>query len=143
MSMRRFETRVDVTASSSVVWNIMKDVEAWPMWTPTVTTVIALDGSDLLLDHRFEVFQPGVPKATFVVTEFVDGRSFTWQSKSGGVVSSAEHTVSVVDDSHCSVNLSFEMSGMGASLLWAVARKKIESFVQTEAASLKSAAEGQ
>ena len=140
--MRRFETRVDVTASSSVVWNFMKDVEAWPTWTPTVTTVIALDGSELVVNRCFEVSQPGLPKATFVVTEFVDGTSFTWQSKSGGVVSSAEHTVSVVDDSHCSVTLSFEMSGMGASLVWAVAKKKIESFVQTEAASLKSAAEG-
>ncbi len=141
MSVRRFETQVDVAASSSVVWSIMKNVEAWPTWTPTVTAVIALDGAELVVDRRFEVSQPGLPKATFVVTECVDGTSFTWQSKSGGVLSSAEHRISAVDDSHCLVTLSLEMSGMGASLVWAVAKKKIESFVQTEGASLKSAAE--
>lgn len=141
MSVRRFETRVDVAASTEVVWTIMKDVEAWPTWTPTVTSVIALDGSELVVDRRYEISQPGLPKATFVVTDCVDGASFAWQSKSGGIVSNAVHAISAVDDSHCSVTLDFEMSGMGASLVWAVAKKKIELFVQTEAETLKSAAE--
>lgn len=142
MSVRRFETHVEIVASAAVVWDIMKNVEAWPNWTPTVTNVTALDGSELVVDRRYEVSQPGLAKATFVVTECVEGTSFTWQSKSGGIVSSAEHSISTDDNLHCSVRLSFEMSGMGASLVWAIAKKKIESFVQTEAESLKSAAEG-
>ena len=82
---------------------------------------------------RFEVRQPGLPKAVWEVTDWQQqGRSFTWVSSSPGIRSTAVHTVQ--DDGGGSrLDLSLEWSGPLARVLELLIGRKARGMVETEA----------
>ncbi len=135
----RYETSVPVSAPAERVWSFMSDIRGWPSWTPTVT---AVDGPapPLRLGQVHEVTQPGRGPTSYVVTELDAGRGFTWSCGDALVRQRAEHVVTP-EGLACSVRLSFEMTGPVGTVLAALAGRKIRSFVDTEAASLRTRAE--
>ncbi|MEX2500359.1 MAG: SRPBCC family protein [Wenzhouxiangellaceae bacterium] len=38
------EDRIYIEAPSNLVWNISTDIEHWSEWTPTVTSIVRLEG---------------------------------------------------------------------------------------------------
>ena len=88
--MHHTETRT-VAASAEDVWRILADVERWPTWTRSMTS-IELDGP-FAVGATARVKQPRLPAVTWEVTELHPGRSFTWQNESVGLHSVGEHTV--------------------------------------------------
>ena len=73
---------VTIAAPPAVVFDRYLDVERWPQWTETVTTVDRLDEGPLAVGSRTRIKQPRLRKAVWDVTELEDGRSFTWVSRS-------------------------------------------------------------
>ncbi len=111
------------------------DVACWPEWTPTVDSVERLDQGPLQVGSRAKVRQPKIPPAVWEVTELVDGRRFTWVSRTPGVTSVGRHEV-VAEDGGCRVTLSIEQTGLlsaVAALLWG---RLTQRYVETEAESL-------
>src|SRR3954463_2107972 len=53
---------IDIDASAPLVWDVFSDVERWPDWTASVTSLKALDGPGLAIGRRFEIKQPRLPK---------------------------------------------------------------------------------
>ncbi len=84
---------VDIDAPASLVWDVFSDVERWPEWTASVTTLKALDGPGLAVGKRFEIKQPRLPKLVWEVTELDEGRSWTWEQRSPGGRTIAVHEV--------------------------------------------------
>src|SRR5947209_3927427 len=41
------ESGVEIDAPASLVWEVFSDVERWPEWTASVTSLVALDGPGL------------------------------------------------------------------------------------------------
>jgi uncharacterized membrane protein len=70
-------TRIDVEAPIEQVWEVLRDVERWPAWAPTVTSVRRLDDGPLAAGSRVRVEQPRIPPTEYVVTELEPSRSFT------------------------------------------------------------------
>ncbi len=60
-------------------WDVITDLEAWPVWGPSVSGA-ELDGpGPLTAGSRGRVWTPvGVP-LPFQITEFVDGRAWAWK----------------------------------------------------------------
>lgn len=138
MSGHSYETTVVINATPAQVWEVLSNVEAWPTWTPTMTSVKGVDGSVLEWGAKFEVQQPGLMKAAYVVTDFQPGRSFTWYNSVAGTRLLAGHVLEEASDGKTTVTLTFEMSGLFAFLPWWLTKKKIREFVNLEAESLKA-----
>ena len=73
------DSAVDIEAPANLVWDVFCDVEHWPAWTASVTSLKALDGPGLAVGRRFEIKQPRLPKLVWEVTALDEGSSWTWE----------------------------------------------------------------
>ena len=81
-------------ATPDRLWSLASDVERWGDRLPTVDSVRPLGSGPTGVGSRFEVRQPGLPKAVWEVTDWQpQARSFTWVSTSPGIRSTAVHAV--------------------------------------------------
>lgn len=68
----------NLEASAGAVWQILTDLDAWPVWGPTVSGA-ELDGSAFELGATGRVWTPvGVP-LPFAISELDPGRSWAWR----------------------------------------------------------------
>ncbi len=138
---RLFETSRHIDAPPRSAWAVLFDVARWPEWTPTVDRVERLDDGPFRVGSRAEVRQPKLPRATWEVTEVVDGRSFTWESTGPGLRTVARHEV-VPDAAGCTVRLSIEQSGPGGAVAAVVWRRLTQRYIELEAESLDKRVRG-
>jgi ribosome-associated toxin RatA of RatAB toxin-antitoxin module len=142
--MTKFSVTTEIAAAPNLVWVIVRDVERWPEWTPTVTSVQRLDTKLLTVGARIKIKQPKLPTAIWQVTEFDDAkRSFTWTTQSPGIKVIARHWVEEVGlagQDTCRVTLSIEFRGIFGPLMARVTRSLNEQYLQLEAAGLTEAA---
>ena len=131
---------VTVAAPPERVWELITDVEGWPALVPTVDAVERLDDGPLAVGSRTRLQQPKLPEAVWTVTELDPGRSFTWASSSPGVAITAGHVVEPHADGS-RLSLSVDISGLIAPLGWLMTKSLTKRYVETEAASIKAAAE--
>jgi len=128
-------------ASPDRLWSLASDVERWGDRLPTVDSVRPLGSGPTGVGSRFEVRQPGLPKAVWEVAEWQQqSRSFTWVSSSPGTRSTAVHTVHD-DDDGSRLDLSLEWSGPLARVLELLIGRKARGMVETEAVTFARLAE--
>jgi len=127
-------------AAPDRLWSLASDVERWGDRLPTVDVVRPLGSGLTGVGSKFEVRQPGLPKAVWQVTDWQPGRSFTWVSTSPGIRSKAVHAVQ--DDGGGSrLDLSLEWSGPLARVLELLIGRKARGMVETEAETFARLAE--
>lgn len=138
--MRAVET-FGIDAPASTVWAVLADVSRWPEWTPTMTSVTVEGGGSLSPGMSARVKQPRLPPAKWVVTTFEEGREFTWETRSPGVVTSGGHRITESSGESTTVELTLEMTGplagVAGLLLGAMSRRN----VAAEAEALKRRSE--
>lgn len=103
-----------------------------------MSSVQAVTTSELSVGARFTVEQPGLRPSVYEVTEVREYVSFTWQSTVAGVTTVASHQLNSLTDGGTILTLGIEMSGVLSPLVWLLAKKKIRTFVITEAQSLQA-----
>src|ERR1700737_1302301 len=91
--MTHFSILVDIQASPDRVWAVLCDVERWPEWTSTMTSVRRMDDAPFAVGSKARVRQPRLLPAVWQVTELDERRSFTWVTRSPGVRIEAGHLV--------------------------------------------------
>ena len=133
---------VEIAAPSERVWDVMTDVERWPEWTATVTSVKRLDEGPLRTGSRAKIAQPKIPETGYVVTELESGRSFTWVARSPGVRTTARHDVDALPGGGTRVTLTVEQSGLLGSVMGLFYRGLTDRYLSNEAAGLKARCEG-
>ena len=137
-------------ATPQVVWSLLSAIEAWPRWTPTVTRVTREVADDdgqqapgsIGVGSRFSVTQPRLGRATWVVTEWESGRSFTWVSRRPGVRTTATHQVTP-QDGGTRIELAIAWDGPGAWLVRALFGRMTQRYTDIELSSLVAAAEAE
>jgi len=130
---------VQVQAPAAEVWAVFADVERWPDWTPSVTSVHPLDGP-LALGARFTIRQPRLPRLTWRVVEFEPGRSWVWRAGAAGGRTFAHHLVEPQDDGSTVVTQRIDQRGISV-LFGLLSRGLTRRYLAEEAAGLKAACE--
>ncbi len=88
-----FEDQILIAASADLVWSVYADVERWPEWTASTTSVDFVVGTTLALGAKVRIRQPRLPTAVWEVTALDPGRSWTWEARGPGVHTTAFHTL--------------------------------------------------
>jgi len=138
--MPRFEHAIAISAPPERVWEILVDVEAWPARIPTVDRVERLDDGPLAVGATTRLAQPKLPEAVWTVTELTPGAAFTWTSSSPGVRITASHLIEPIPEGS-RLTLAVDLAGWLAPVGWLTTKSLTQRYVETEAASIKTAAE--
>lgn len=139
MQAHQYTTSLTIDAPRPVVWGILRDVGNWPVWTPTMSRVDHLGGNGI--GAEYEVKQPGLPVARYVIDSWDEGVSFAWSSSGAGNRATADHVLEDTEPGGTRVRLTITMSGWSSGLVWPLVRRKVREFVDLEAVSLKTRAE--
>ncbi|MEE6175986.1 SRPBCC family protein [Mycobacterium sp. 050134] len=135
------EDSVEIDAPPQRVWEVFSDVERWPEWTASVTSLTALDGPGLAVGQRFAIKQPRMPKLVWKVTTIDPGASWTWEVRSPGASTSARHEVIARPDGRTLVTQRLEQRGvLGALVGWLMIRTT-RRYLELEARGLKARSE--
>jgi uncharacterized protein YndB with AHSA1/START domain len=131
--MSRLARSIDIAASPEGVWTALVDVERWPTWASQFERLERLAGGPLALGSRVRVKPKGMPATVWVVTEYEDGRSFTWKaSLVPGLHVTGGHVLTAVVDG-TSAEFWLEADGVLGTLLGPVLRPSIFSRNTTSA----------
>lgn len=135
------EDSVEIDAPAQLVWEVFSDVESWPEWTASVTSLVARDGADLAIGKRFAIKQPGMSKLVWKVSEIDPGSSWTWVQRSPGVRVSARHWVIPQPGGRTLVRQQLDQRGVLGALVGRLMVKKTKRFLELEAQGLKARSE--
>jgi uncharacterized membrane protein len=135
------EDSVEIGAPAQLVWEIFTDVERWPEWTASVTSLVGLDGPGLVVGKRFAIKQPGMTKLVWTVTELDPGSSWTWVQRSAGVRVTARHRVIAQGGGRTLVRQQLDQRGVLGALVGRLMINKTKRFLELEGNGLKARAE--
>jgi uncharacterized protein YndB with AHSA1/START domain len=137
---RKIVITVDIDAEPEKVFAVLCDVERWPDWTTTMTSVRRMENGAFGVGSTARVRQPRLRPAVWQVTQFEDNRNFTWTTGSPGLRMTAGHSI----EPHgmgSRVALSFELSGFIAPLASRLYGGLIERYITIESQGLKKRSE--
>jgi uncharacterized membrane protein len=135
------EDSIEIDAPAQLVWQVFSEVERWPEWTASVTSLVGRDGTNLAVGKRFSIKQPGMSKLVWKVTEIDPGLSWTWVQHSPGVAVTARHHVIAQPDGRTLVRQELEQRGVVGALVGRMMLKKTKRFLELEAQGLKTRSE--
>ena len=127
---------VQIDATPEHVWDVISDVDRWTEWTPSVLSIKRLDGGPLRNGSRADIELRLSPRAVWTVTQLEDGRSFTWEARTGGLTVAASHIVEPADGGAL-VTLTIEPKGVLGTMLSPLIVWRSRGNVEAEAAGLK------
>jgi carbon monoxide dehydrogenase subunit G len=131
---------VDIRATPQRVWAVLSDIEGWPEWTPSVSSIDRLDSGPLAVGSRARIRQPRLPPAEWRITSLDKGRGFTWVTRGPGVLVTAHHFVEARrNGSRATFSIQFE--GLLGPLVGWLTRRLNDRYLGLEAAGLKRRSE--
>ena len=136
-----FSHQVVIEAPTERVWAVYADVEHWTDWTSSIRSVELLDGASLSVGARAKIRQPRLPVATWEVTAFADGRSWTWVATGPGARSTAEHVLTPQADGTTLVETRLTQEGSLGAVIGRVYASLTRRYLAMEAAGLKARCE--
>ncbi|WP_329203345.1 MULTISPECIES: SRPBCC family protein [unclassified Streptomyces] len=133
----RYRVTVDVAASPERVWEVLADIEGWPRWTVSKTSVRLLSGGPVAVGSEAEVRQLKLATEVWQVTEMEAGRSFEWRSQNPVFTTISTHQIEPLGAGRSRVVLGLQQKGFMAPLLALAYGKLTRRYVDMEAAGLK------
>ena len=133
----RTSDSIEIDAPADVVWSVYSDVERWPAWTDSVTSVALQHPGPLAVGSRATIKQPRLPKVEWTVTALDAGREWVWENRSPGAVSVAAHSVRALDDGRTHVELWIDQRGVVGRVVGVLARRMTRRYLRMEADGLK------
>ena len=134
---------IDVEAPVQQVWDVLRDVERWPEWASTVTSVRRLDDGPLAVGSKARIEQPRIPPTEYVVTELEPGRPFTWVATGPGVRTTARHLLEERGAGSTRVTLAVEQAGPVGVVMGRFYRRLTDRYLTAEAEGIKARSERQ
>lgn len=138
--MPSYRVTTEIAAPPARVWEVIRDVERWHEWTPSITSVQRLEEGPLKVGSRALVRQPKLLPARFEVTVLEENRGFTWVTRSGGVTAVGEHWIEPTPTGS-RVTLGVDFGGALGWLLGRIYGGLTRRYIAMEAEGLKRRAE--
>jgi hypothetical protein len=138
--MTHFYTAIDIQEPPDGVWAVVRDIEHWSEWTPTVISVRPLDPGQVAVGSQAIVRQPKLLPSRWQITEIEEGRSFTWITHAPGILVTARHVIEGAGN-NSRVTLSLDFSGFLGPLVARLTRGLNARYLALEAQGLKKRAE--
>ena len=135
-----YQVTTAADAPPEEVWPLFVDVERWPEMTKSIRRVRRLDDGPLRVGSEAMVWQPRLPRARWRVTELEPGRSFIWETTSGGVTTSGGHLVEANGQGSV-LTLTLRMHGPFARLVYAFAGRLSRRYLSMEMEGFRRTAE--
>jgi uncharacterized membrane protein len=132
-------TSITIDAPIDTVWSVFTDVERWPTWASSFTSVELIDGP-MRLGAKARIRQPRLPTVVWEVTKWEPGRSWTWTATSPGARTEASHVLTRVGTSTVAEQ-AITPSGPLGRLAAFVLRPLTRRYLAIEAAGLKQRSE--
>ncbi len=129
-----------IAAPAETAWRIVADVERWPEWTPTITSVERRGNGELGVGARLRIRQPKLAPATWTITEWRPGRGFTWVARSPLFRIVADHEVRT-EARGSSVELRVRFEGFLGGLVGRIYGGITERYMNLEADGLRARSE--
>jgi uncharacterized membrane protein len=138
-SNRGERASVAIDAPIEVVWSVFSDVERWPTWASSFTSVELINGP-MRLGAKARIRQPRLPTVVWEVTQWEPGRLWTWTATSPGARTEASHVLSVSGRGTLAEQAIVWSGPVGrlAALVW---RSLTKRYLAIEAAGLKQRCE--
>jgi hypothetical protein len=135
-----FTTIVDIAAPPARVWAVIRDVERWHEWTPSITMIRRHDRGPLRVGSRATVQQPKLPRNDFIVTRLEEDRGFDWQTTSAGLTGVGHHWIEPAGTgSRATLGVTYR--GFLAPVVRLVYGRLTQRYIEREAVGLKRRAE--
>jgi carbon monoxide dehydrogenase subunit G len=131
---------IHINAAPDVVWAVTVDVERWPEWTPTVSSVRLVGEREFGLGSVARIGQPMQPESEWTVTEFSAGRRFAWTTRRTGIRMTGTHDM-VAEGGGTRNVLAIDANGWLAVLLWPLLRWPMRKALADENRGLKARCE--
>ena len=140
--MTNFDTSLEIQAPADQVWRVLLDVERWPEWTSTMTSVEKADPGPLAVGSRAYVRQPKLRPGWWQVTDLDEQQHiFTWVTRSPGLQIAGRHEVARSSNGS-RLMLAIQFSGLLGPLLARLYGGLTQQYLATEANGLKHRCEG-
>jgi uncharacterized membrane protein len=136
-----FETTIEIAASRDTVWSTLVDVERWPEWTESVTSIDLLTDRPPGLGSKLRIKQPRLHALVWEMTELVPGEVFTWRSSTLGITSVGTHRITASTGDRVTVTLALHQTGFLAPLVGLLTARVTRRYIDMEARGLKARAE--
>jgi uncharacterized membrane protein len=133
-----FEASIDVAAEARRVYDVYADVERWPVWTSSVTSVERLDEGPLRIGSRARIRQPRLPVAVWEVTELVPGEYFAWVARGPGLRTTGRHQVTPNADGTVTVTATLDQDGPLGRLVGRIYGGLTDRYLRTETRGIKA-----
>ena len=118
----------------------MIDVEKWPEWTPSMSSVRRLDSGEMRVGSRVRIKQPRLAPTTMTVTHIEEEKCFTWKTTAPGIEVTATHSIAKKGNrSHVTLSLFFD--GIVGGIIGRATKGINERYIAYEAAGLKKRSE--
>ncbi len=138
--MRNFRITTAIAAPAERVWQVMSDIDRWPEWTASITSVKRVGDNPFAVGGRALIRQPKFPPALWTITAIAPGRSFTWVNTAPGLRVVAHHQVEPAATGS-QATLTLDLEGALGGLLGLITKGIAERYLGLEAAGLKARSE--
>lgn len=137
----RFEKSIDIDASQQRVWDVLRDLEAWPRRIETVDSVELLTPPPLANGSRVRLKQPKLGEGNWDVTVWDAPTYFEWKQETGGITSVAGHRVEALGEGRTRLTLTLDMRGLLTPVIALFFKGLTKRYMNLEAEGMKRAAE--
>src|SRR4030095_3143390 len=127
-----FKVRVDIAQNPSVIWSVLTDLERWPEWTRSMTSLRRLDSGSFGIGSQVRIVQPKLKSLVWRVSDFAEGRAFAWEARSLGLFIRAGHEIQS-SGSGSIVILTVHQSGWLAPLVNLFTQRLTRDYMKMEA----------
>lgn len=137
----RLEVSTSVSAPAERVWQTIMDVERWPEWTASVTSVEKLEPGDVRVGSKVRIKQPKLPPTVWTVSRIEPGRRMEWEAKAPGSHTIAWHAAEPAADGTSKAILGIDQRGIFFKLTGWYFNKLTREYVDMELAGLRQRSE--